>query len=154
MRNKELKTELTATICLSICLGINLKRIANDIPKYEGYGDDDRWNELLIKSKSTYKEELKRKFKVKALNTYEVYQCRDTELNKIPQEGEEWIVSKERMEILTGDNPLGLKYVAVVEEVKDKEKQDNVEEVTETEIATEPVTAKEESKKNTKKRKK
>lgn len=58
----------------------------------------DGYNEILDKTKSYYKEEKEMKARVKALKKFET--IRDSERNVYPKEGEEWITSKERAEIL------------------------------------------------------
>ena len=49
---------------------IDIKKIVNKIPKYEGYIGNDVWDKHLVKSKSTYQEDLKTKVKVKCLKRY------------------------------------------------------------------------------------
>lgn len=83
----------------------------------------DIWGELLTKSKSTYKEELKMKYKVKATDKYKKFNITDKELNKVPEEGEEFIVDKTRLDILTGENKHNLKFVEIVEEIKTPRKR-------------------------------
>lgn len=78
----------------------------------------DIWGELLTKEKSTYKEELDMKYKVKALNTYEEYSVTDSVLGYVPKTGEEFIVDKDRLDVLLGENDKGLIYVEVVDEIK------------------------------------
>ena len=56
--------------------------------------------------------------KVEALKTYEENSISDNELNRIPKEGETWEVSKERLEVLLGNNSYGKVFVKVVEEKK------------------------------------
>lgn len=54
--------------------------------------------------------------KVEALKTYEENSISDNELNRIPKEGETWEVSKERLDVLLGNNSYGKVFVKVVEE--------------------------------------
>ena len=56
--------------------------------------------------------------KVEALKTYEENSISDNELNRVPKEGETWEVSKERLEVLLGNNSYGKVFVKVVEEKK------------------------------------
>lgn len=56
--------------------------------------------------------------KVEALKTYEENSISDNELNRIPKEGETWEVSKERLDVLLGNNSYGKIFVKVVEEEK------------------------------------
>lgn len=56
--------------------------------------------------------------KVEALKTYEENSISDNELNRIPKEGEQFEVSKERLEVLLGNNSYGKVFVKVAEEKK------------------------------------
>ena len=83
----------------------------------------DEWNKLLAEGKSTYKEEMKMKYLVKATNKYEKNNDHDLELSKqrgvkkyIPKQGEQWEVSFERKEHL-----VNLGYVEEVREIKEVE---------------------------------
>lgn len=58
--------------------------------------------------------------KVEALKTYEENSISDNELNRIPKEGETWEVSKERLDVLLGNNSYGKVFVKVVEENKEE----------------------------------
>lgn len=60
--------------------------------------------------------------KVEALKTYEENSISDNELNRIPKEGETWKVSKERLDVLLGNNSYGKVFVKVVEENKEEKK--------------------------------
>ena len=61
------------------------------------------------------------KYLVEALDTYEINDISDSELGRIPKAGETWIVSKERLDVLLGENSSGIKYVRVLEEIKEDE---------------------------------
>lgn len=61
--------------------------------------------------------------KVEALNTYEKYGVTDIELNKIPTKGEIFYVSKERLDILLGNNAHKRIYVKIVEEKTEEKKE-------------------------------
>lgn len=61
--------------------------------------------------------------KVEALKTYEENSISDNELNRIPKEGETWEVSKERLDVLLGNNSYGKAFVKVVEEEKKSTKK-------------------------------
>ena len=54
--------------------------------------------------------------KVEALNTYEKYGVTDTQLKKIPKKGEIFFVTKERLDVLLGNNKHKRVYVKVVED--------------------------------------
>lgn len=97
---------------------IPIKEIYNNIPKFEYTPFEDGYDKLIIKEKSKYKEELKMKFRVKALPTFTMP---DNERGKTPEVGEEWIVTKERLDVLLGDNSYHKALVEVVEELKEVE---------------------------------
>ena len=71
------------------------------------------------------------KYLVEALPIYEENQIKDKELNRIPKTGEQWIVTNERKNILTGNNTHNKVFVKVIEEVKEEQKE-NKEEIKET----------------------
>lgn len=85
----------------------------------------DQWNQFLSPDKSIYKEELKKLYKVKALNTYREKNNTDVELKMVPDPGYTWIVTKQRLDVLLGENPGHDVYVEVIEEINN----DNTEEV-------------------------
>lgn len=90
------------------------------IPSYDPYIIEDKWLEMIDKTKSTYKEELDMEYKVEALNTYEEYNVVDVELGYVPKTGETFKVSKERLDVLLGENDNNRVYVKVIEEIKPK----------------------------------
>ena len=102
---------------------IPIKEIYNNIPKFEYTPFEDSYDKLIIKEKSNYKEELKMKFRVKALPTFTMP---DNERGKIPEVGEEWIVTKERLDVLLGDNSYHKALVEVVEELKEEQPKKEV----------------------------
>ena len=62
------------------------------------------------------------KVKVEALDTYVKYNTTDSELGRIPKEGEQFIITKERLNVLLGNNELGRVFVKVVEPVEEIKK--------------------------------
>lgn len=93
----------------------NANEIANKMKqplKFTFKKVEDGYNELLDKTKSHYEEELKMKFKVRALINFT-----DMEDNKKRIINEEWICSMDRAEYLK-DN----KAIEIVEEVKEEKK--------------------------------
>ena len=80
---------------------------------------EDGYNEILDKRKSKYKEELKMKYLVKATKEYENKNLNDAELGYVPKDGEEFEVTKERLDVLLGDNDYNCKFVEVVKELSD-----------------------------------
>ena len=102
---------------------IDINKIVNNIPSYNGYLLDDNWKELLEKEKSKYKEEMNMRYLVKATNKYEKTNNHDIELSKqkgvdkyIPKEGEQWEVDFARKEKL-----VELGYVTEVKEIEEIE---------------------------------
>lgn len=110
---------------------VRVERLLN-IPTYDPYVAEDGWLNNLVKSKSTYKEELNMEYKVEALSTYEDFGVTDSGLGYIPKAGETFTVSKERLDILLGENDGERVYVKVIEEIKptveEKEETTPVEE--------------------------
>ena len=84
---------------------------------------NDTWLEIIDNTKSTYKEELKMEYKVEALSTYEEYNVTDKELGYVPKAGETFKVSKDRLDILLGENEDDRVYVKVLEEIKETKKK-------------------------------
>ena len=80
---------------------------------------EDSWEQLLVLNKSTYKEELKMKYLVEALDVYEKKNISDNELGRVPKTGEQFEVSKERLDVLLGDNTHNLVFVKLIGEIKD-----------------------------------
>lgn len=74
----------------------------------------DNWNQILELSKSTYKEELNSIYTVEALSAYQNNKLVDAELGYIPEPGEVWDVSKERFDLLAGENKRGIQFVKLV----------------------------------------
>lgn len=74
----------------------------------------DNWNQILELSKSTYKEELNSIYTVEALSAYQNNKLVDAGLGHIPEPGEVWDVSKERFDLLAGENKRGIQFVKLV----------------------------------------
>lgn len=97
----------------------DVKKLLN-IPKDFNYiPPQDNWNNLLIQEPSTWEEEKRTKYKVAALPIYKDKKISDGELHRIPNPGDTWIVSTERMRVLTGENPYNIKFVTVIEKIKE-----------------------------------
>lgn len=58
---------------------------------------------------------------VKATNKYKELNLKDNELGRIPKEGEQFEVTKERYKVLTQTNRFNAVFVEKVEEVKEVE---------------------------------
>lgn len=84
--------------------------IYNNIPKFTYQPLKNEWDDIIIKAKGKYEEELKMKYLVKALIKFD-----DVEENEKRKTGDEWICGKERMEFL-----LEHKAVEIVEEIKEE----------------------------------
>lgn len=82
----------------------------------------DEWDKILVNNKSTYEEDRIMKVKVEALDTYEKFNVTDNVLGRVPKAGEQFEVTKERLNILLGDNDSGRVYVKVIETVEEEEK--------------------------------
>ncbi len=65
---------------------------------------EDDWGNLLTQDKSSYVELRKQKYKVEALPFYKEKNLRDGELGYVPNPGEQWEVSYDRLMILLGNN--------------------------------------------------
>ena len=95
---------------------IDIDKIVNNIPKYEGYIREDAWRKELANVKSNYKEE-EMKVKVKCTYSYD-----DVEIGRTIGLGEEFIVDKKRADVLLA-NPYHLvEIVEYVQDEKPKEK--------------------------------
>ena len=95
---------------------IDIDKIVNNIPKYEGYIREDKWKDELINVKSNYKEE-EMKVKVKCTYSYT-----DVELGKDIPLGYEWIVDKKRADVLLNNPHHLVEVVEYIQDEKPKEK--------------------------------
>lgn len=103
----------------------NIKHVVDNImniPKFNFNKLKDSYDELLSHKPSHYKEDKIMKVKVEALDTYARFNVTDTELGRIPKVGEQFEVTKERLNILMGNNELGKIFVKIVEPVKEEKK--------------------------------
>ena len=101
----------------------------SDIPVNEIYNKkfnfkynlkSDNWDKILEPSESTYKEELNSKYIVEALKTYQDRNFKDVQLGIIPSPGSRWIVTKERLDLLLGENENGETYVKLIKQIPNK----------------------------------
>lgn len=67
------------------------------------------------------------KYLVEALPIYQENQIRDKELDRVPKTGEQWIVTNERKNILTGNNTHDKVFVKVIKEIKEEQKENKEE---------------------------
>lgn len=102
----------------------------SNIPVKEIYNKDfnfkydlkpDIWDKLIEPSKSTYKEELNSKYLVEALKTYKDRNLKDVQLGVIPSPGSRWTVTKERLDLLLGENENQEAYVKLIKRISSDE---------------------------------
>ena len=74
----------------------------------------DIWDKLIEPSKNTYLKELNSKYIVEALKTYQNKNMKDIELGYVPSPGSRWVVSKDRLDILLGENENQDVYVKLI----------------------------------------
>ncbi len=84
----------------------------------------DTWNKIIEPSKSTYQEELNAKYIVEALKTYQDRNFKDAQLGIIPSPGSRWTVTKDRLDLLLGENENQEAYVKLIKIVKDNKGDD------------------------------
>lgn len=106
-------------------LNVDIKGIYNKQFNFKYKPPTDGWEKQIIKEKSKYKEELKMKYLVEALDTYRLKNLYDANLGRVPEEGEQFIVDKARLDILLGENKYNIPFVKVIEEIKE-EKQEEI----------------------------
>lgn len=103
----------------------NMKHIVDNImnvPKFNFKHLEDRYDDLLSHKPSHFEEDKYMKVKVEALDTYKKFNITDSELGRIPEEGEQFEVTKERLNVLMGNNSNGRIFVKIVEPVKEVKK--------------------------------
>lgn len=103
----------------------NMQHIIDNImnkPKFVFKHLEDKYDELLSHTPSHFKEDKIMKVKVEALDTYEKYNIIDNELNRIPKAGEQFEVTKERLNVLLGNNDSGKVFVQIVEPITEIKK--------------------------------
>lgn len=63
---------------------IDIKKIANKIPEYEGYVVEDKWDKQLAKGKSTYQSDMKKIVKVRCtINYYDIQFGKSIKANEV-----------------------------------------------------------------------
>lgn len=77
---------------------------------------EDKWDEILCKTRRN------NMIKVEALDTYQRLKIDDVMLGRVPKEGEQFEVDKERLNVLLGENPYHIPFVKIVEPVKEVKK--------------------------------
>lgn len=107
---------------------IDIERIVNHKPKYEGYMREDKWIKELVNKKSNYKEE-EMKVKLKVVRSYWDVLL-SPELGKNLELNYEFIVDRKRADELL-NNPNGLvEFVEYIEEPKPEKAVKPVKKVT------------------------
>ena len=94
-----------------------VKRIL-DIPKFEFKKLEDNYENIFKKSKSTYVPKEDRRYLVRATKQWMIDSLVDSDLGFMPQEGYEYEIDEDRLDVLTGNNPYSSVYVEVVKEIK------------------------------------
>lgn len=88
------------------------------IPKftYKKLDDVKQWYDLLgkINKYNNYEEELNSIYIVEALEVFEKKKLKDAELGRVPKAGERWEVTKERLDILLGENAENITLVKII----------------------------------------
>lgn len=90
-------------------------------PKFEFKKLNDRYNKILAKGKSQYKEErMDKKVKVRATDAYMQNNIEDSERGYVPKPNEEFFISESRYKTLSvaENNSYGLVFVRLVEQPK------------------------------------
>lgn len=103
----------------------NLDHIVKNINKKLDFNfklKEDRYDELLSHTPSHFEEDKVMKVKVEALDTYEKFNITDAGLGRVPKAGEQFEVTKERLNILLGNNASGRTFVKIIEPVKEVKK--------------------------------
>ena len=96
----------------------NIVKKIKKIPKFEFNKLEDKYDKIFAKSKSTYVYEEDKRYLIRATNQWLIDSLLDTDLGFIPQEGYEYEISEDRLDVLLGNNPYGNKYVDIVKEIK------------------------------------
>ena len=94
-----------------------VKKITN-IPKFEFKKFTDSYDKILVESKSTYEPQEDRKFLVRCTNQWKIESLINNDIGNIPEEGYEYVVNEERLDVLLGNNPYRVKFAEIVKEVK------------------------------------
>lgn len=98
-----------------------VKNIKN-IPSFNFKQLEDKYDDLLSHKPSHFWEDKLMKVKVEALDTYSNFNITDSELGRVPKAGEQFEVTKERLNVLLGNNSSGRTFVKIVEPVKEEKK--------------------------------
>ena len=115
---KELGLNKTNSFILDFDMeNVPVEDIYNKKLEFKYIPKKSNWEKFLEKGKSTYQEEKNKRYLVEALDTYEEDRTTDSQLGRIPKTGEQFVVDKERLEVLLGDNSRNKVYVKLIKEV-------------------------------------
>lgn len=120
---KELGLNNTNSITLNFdCSNLDdvITKMVNTTFNFKYKPPIDNWDKLLIPGESSYQKERNQKILVEATDAYSKRACTDIELGRVPVEGEQWIVTKARYDILSGDNPRKVKYVKMIKKIEEQ----------------------------------
>lgn len=92
---------------------IPVDKIYKKKPKVDFILKSDNWEKYLKKSKSNYRQDRMKIYKVKATSAYKDLNLSDKELNKIPDIGEKFEVSYDRLQELL-NNKYNVEFVEIV----------------------------------------
>lgn len=113
------KDGLNAYIMKFDCSNIsNIVKKIHKVPSFTFKQLQDSYDKILAKGKTHYKEEEVKKYLVKATKQWLADGLIDADLGFMPEEGYEYEVDEDRLDILLGNNPYRMKYVEVVKEIK------------------------------------
>ncbi len=90
---------------------VPIEDIYNKKLTFEYKAKEDTWDKELVKGKSTYDIDLKKKYKVKATKMYKILNAIDKDLKRIPEENEVFEVDFYRYEELKGNNIHNVAFV-------------------------------------------
>ena len=101
------------------CSNLNevVEKIQN-VPSFNFIHLEDNYRNIFAESKSKYEEVKNMKYLVEALDTYKENNIKDGELGYIPEAGERFRVSEERLDVLLGNNQYKKPFVKIIEETK------------------------------------
>ena len=94
-----------------------------NVPSFNFTHLKDNYGNIFAESKSKYKEEKEMKYLVEALETYKENNIKDADLGYVPEKGERFRVSEERLKVLLGDNDYKKPFVKIIEETKKQPKE-------------------------------
>lgn len=86
--------------------------------KYEA--KQDCWGDILAPGASTYKDEINSTYLVSAKDVYEYYNTKDSGLGRVPNQGDTWEVSYDRLQVLLGNNKNHRQYVDLIKRIPPK----------------------------------